>query len=179
MGYLYGAIVVCALLTAGSLLLNLGVVRRLREHESVLSEIRMRPPATPVLAIKPGESPTPFEAVDVDGRELTHRAIAFSRVTFFTADCQACEKALPEFLARPPAQREQTIAVVVGPEPATADYVERLRSRARVVREDFGGPVSTAFGVRGFPVTVLLDEDGRAAADLGGSDAAARNALVS
>jgi thiol-disulfide isomerase/thioredoxin len=181
MGYLFGAIVFCSLLMVISILLNLGVIRRLREHEKFISEIRSQQLSAPDLAIKPGESPARFEAVDIDGRELTSETIGPSRVSFFTPNCPGCDTTLPEFLEQAREARtsgEQVIAVVVGREPAAADYVERIRGLSQVVREDYGGSVSTAFRVRGFPVTVLLDEHGTAVANLSGSASAARTAAV-
>ena len=154
------AVVFFAALSALNLLLTFGVIRRLRQHEQVLADGGAVRASAPPRMIAPGEAPSEFTAVDIDGAPLIRAELAAGLVSFFTPDCQPCEKRLPEFVRaaeREPSGRAGVLAVVVG-DPIHAEPLTRaLAPVARVFTEMPGGALSTAFRVSGFPATCRLD----------------------
>ncbi|HKE18036.1 MAG TPA: TlpA disulfide reductase family protein [Kofleriaceae bacterium] len=153
------AVVFFAALSALNLLLTFGVIRRLREHDEALaSEGVARGPISRMLS--PGEAPSEFTAVDIDGAALSRDELTAGLVSFFTPDCQPCEARLPEFMRaaeREPSGRAGVLAVVVG-DPVDAEPMSRaLAPVARVFIEMPGGALTTAFRVSGYPATCRLD----------------------
>jgi hypothetical protein len=153
------ALVFFATVSALNLLLTFGVIRRLRQHEQVLGRGAARASAPPRM-LSPGEAPSEFTAVDIDGAVLSRDQLAAGLISFFTPDCQPCEERLPEFVRaaeREPSGRAGVVAVVVG-EPTQAGPMTRaLAPVARVFTEMPGGALTTAFRVSGFPATCRLD----------------------
>jgi hypothetical protein len=62
----------------------------------------------------------------------------------------------------------RALAVVVGPASKAEEFLTILDGVVPVVREDQGGPVTTAFAARAFPAVFLLDPGGKVVAS-GGS----------
>jgi hypothetical protein len=154
------AVVFCATLSALNLLLMFGVIRRLREHEQALAGGGPERASAPPRMLSPGEAPSDFMAVDIDGAALSRDQLAAGLVSFFTPDCQPCEARLPRFVRaaeREPSGRAGVLAVVVG-DPTQAEPMTRaLAPVARVFTEMHGGALTTAFRVSGFPATCRLD----------------------
>ncbi|OLF14209.1 hypothetical protein BLA60_03450 [Actinophytocola xinjiangensis] len=158
MSILISAVVLVGLLAALNLVLNVGVVRRLREHTELLARA-----SNPRTAIGAGESVGPFETTMTDSRTLAmDDLVGENLIAFFSTTCEPCEEKLPKFIDLAKVWRggrDQVVAVVVG-DPADATWrVADLEAVARVVVEETDGAVSTAFGVRGYP-TVLVTGPG-------------------
>lgn len=139
-----------------NLLLTVGVIGRLREHERRL-------PAAPAgsggeTALAAGQRVGPFTTETVDGAGLAESDLADGTVVaFLSPSCGPCTEALPGFLRY---ATDRTFAVVLDEnDDATDEMVRKLREATNVVRERFGGPMSKAFAVTGFPAFVLVGKD--------------------
>jgi hypothetical protein len=75
-----------------------------------------------------------------------------SLVGFFSPGCRPCREQLP------------ALAIVVGPAGQADEYLSILDGVVPVVREEQGGPVTTAFAARAFPGVFLLDPGGKVVA---------------
>jgi hypothetical protein len=162
------ALVIVAALLVINLALVLGVIKRLREHSELISQA-LRPPATrPVIIRSPGERIDGFVATTTEGQKVTNESLGKGAVVaFFSAHCPACEIRLPEFVQHArdvPGGRAQILTVVVGQPEDVANMVKALAPIAKVVVESEDGPLSAAFGVRGFPAICRLGEGGEIAA---------------
>lgn len=92
---------------------------------------------------------------------MSHDSIA-GLVGFFSAGCEPCHKLLPQFVAHARALgRQNVLAVVAGDE---AEMVAALTPVARVIEEDFDGPVGGAFRNTWTPAVYLLGSDHRVVA---------------
>ncbi|MBD8078582.1 TlpA disulfide reductase family protein [Cellulosimicrobium arenosum] len=163
MPLLTAAVVVLTVLVLVDLALTLAVVRHLRAGA--------RPTATPVpelVGTRVG-SPTPhFTASGEDGVELVAADLAGTPtlLAFFSTTCEACVEHAPALVAEVPRLAAAGIVVVpvlVG-DGDPLELAPALRHAGPLVREEHGGEVSTAFGVRGTPSYVLLGADTRVAA---------------
>src|SRR2546430_47024 len=163
MPYLTGAVVLVGLLCLVDLVLTLGVVKRLHQHAELLA----RSPggsagAGPPLAI--GQTPADFESVSVDGRRLSRQDLdGGGLVGFFMPHCRPCHERMPEFTAYAstlPGGLDRALAVVVGNGQEAEQMASQLGEAARVVVEQPGGPIATAFAVSGFPTVFALDAEG-------------------
>jgi hypothetical protein len=151
------AVVLLAALTVLNLILVLGVVRRLRTFETAHGAPSAFPP---VLSRAVGERIDDFGASTVDERGLSRGALSGRTLFgFFSTDCSACHERLGDFRSAAARHTGDAVAVVVregsAPEPLLAGL-----TGVAVVVEDPDGPVARAFGVRGFPAFVLVNEDG-------------------
>ncbi|GAA1737122.1 TlpA family protein disulfide reductase [Luedemannella helvata] len=160
---LVAVVVLCIALTALNLILTLGVVRRLRDHASQITDLAAGGERDPMIAV--GTRPHPFTATTVDGQPVTEANLAKGGlVAFFSPTCSACEEWIPRFrvaAAELPGGRGQALAVVVAETPdGAADLVERLRDVATVVVEGDKGPLATRFRIAGYPAAARLDRDG-------------------
>jgi hypothetical protein len=159
------ALAVCLL----DLVLTLGVVRRLRRHTELISNLSSggwRPGA--ILAA--GETAGPFEAVATTGERVSRDGLSGrTLVGAFAPQCSACEEKLPAFvdIAKTfSGGRDQVIAVVVGSENEAETYRERLEPVARVVVEPPAtGEIGTALALNAFPAFGVLDESGTVVGD--------------
>lgn len=162
MSYLVAAVVVLAVLVLIDLVLTLGVVRRLREHATLLAA-GPRGPAVLQVMRPAGELVDDVKATTVDGDVVSMPPLDGPVVVgFFSRECRTCTERLPEFLAFAaglPAGTARPVVVAVGDDPA--DLVEAARPVARVVTEPIDGPVSTAFGVTALPALCVLGPTGR------------------
>lgn len=156
-----------AVLAVALSLLNLafivGILKKLREHAELLSRT-----ATPRVSLGVGEPVGDFTATTVDGERVGRDALADDTVVgFFSTSCEPCKAVLPRFVDFAdgrPGGPARVLAVVVGDAADSAAFVAELSLVATVVVEDVGGAVGTAFGVRAFPVQLVVGSgrDGRA-----------------
>lgn len=167
MAYLGVAAVLVGTIAGLNLLLTLGVVRRLREHTERLTELTGSGPApgsTPELMRPAGERPDQFQAVTVDGVELTRSSLVTpALVGFFAPGCAPCREWIPRFVKAAgelPQGRAQALAVVAGHSADAQDELAELGGAAQVVLERPDGPVARAFAVTGWPALCRLDADG-------------------
>ncbi|WP_219462373.1 TlpA family protein disulfide reductase [Nonomuraea rhizosphaerae] len=99
-------------------------------------------------------------------------------VGFLSTGCPACHEELPRFVeyaGAVPGGREQNLVVISGSADEAADIIEAVSPVARVVVEPVEGPLMTAFGVRRWPLFVVLGQDGTVQAGTGGVAALARS----
>lgn len=162
MGYLTAAVVLVGLLCLFTLLLLLGVIRKLRDHARLLDLLAAAPPE----AMHPAGTPVgEFTTATLDGEIVSRgRLREATLVGFFSPSCGPCRENLPEFAQRArrmPGGPDQVLAVVVAhPAQAGTDFADRLTTVAHVAVEPPDGPVAGAFGVRRFPAYGLVDADG-------------------
>lgn len=155
------AVAVLTLLCLGNVLLTFGVIRRLNEHTAILDDLAGEPPAV----LRPaGEVVGDFAATARDGTPVTPDLLGPPTfVAFLTPGCGPCQQRLPDIVTRArraPAGR--TLAVVVTPsfegDAAAQALADQLGGVATLVVESPRGPLSTAFGVTGFPAFALVVE---------------------
>ncbi|WP_245642122.1 TlpA disulfide reductase family protein [Nonomuraea candida] len=149
------------------LLLTLGVIRRLREHDAHLRSLLPRgdrPPAGPPVPVARGERVGDFLATTVDGEPVSRDLLTGETlVAFFSPGCTTCKGKLPEFAAYVrdlPGGRDQVIAVVADERAEIGEMSRTLAPLARVVVEEFDGELSRAFGVDAFPAHFVVDGSG-------------------
>jgi len=151
------------------LVLTLGVVRRLRSHTDLISQLSGQLPDAsgrrPYSILAEGETAKPFETVATTGEPLSRNGLAGrTLVGAFTSHCSACEERLPGFVDAAtsfPGGRGQVIAVVLGTENDAEPYRERLEPVALVIVEPpSGGPIGEALGLSSFPAFAVLDGSG-------------------
>jgi thiol-disulfide isomerase/thioredoxin len=153
------AIVVVGGLCLLDLLLTFGVIRRLREHTSMLTGARN---SEPPIGLAAGKRPGAFSAVTTSGDEVTGAA-GLRVVAFFSSWCSTCPERVPpfvEYLSAHHIERTSVLAVVAADDPTPAPYLEQLAEVALTCVEPTRGEIATAFQVAGFPVFFLLDVDG-------------------
>lgn len=166
--YLTIAMVLIGLIASANLLLTFGVIRRLREHTTEISSLRRQgSDLGNDVAAPAGTAVARFTATDDEGRSVGAE-IPTGRwlVGFFSPDCTPCKERLPEFVryaSQRQGGREGVLAVVVASPAESAEVAGQLRPVARVVVESEEGAIQQAFGVKGFPAFVLI-EDGHVVA---------------
>jgi thiol-disulfide isomerase/thioredoxin len=159
MPVLIAAVAVVGFLCALDLLLTFGVIRRLREHTTMLTAPRRQDVPRGLL---PGELPAGFSAVTTDGGTVTGTA-GVRLVAFFAVWCSVCPERVPSFLEYVSVNRiarDSVLAVVADGDKEAPPYLARLEDVARVSVEPSGGAVSAAFKLESFPTFILLDSDG-------------------
>ncbi len=136
-----------------NLLLVVGVIRRLRDHETRLAGFEAGP------AVPLGSPVGMFSATSTRGVRLSSEMLpAHATIGVFAAGCEPCHRQLPDFVAYT-RQLTDPVAVVLTGGVDHADLVARLEETCHVVVEPPGGPVSTALRVPGTP-TLLRIENG-------------------
>jgi len=149
--------VVCVL----NLLLTVGVIRRLREHTTLLDTMNPQPPQAMRAT---GAEVDDFAVTAQDGTPVARRLLAgLTLVGFFSTTCEPCHERLPDFVARArrmPGGRPRVLAVVASRADDHAGMVASLADAAAVVVEGPAGELARAFGVRAFPAFGLVDEAG-------------------
>lgn len=178
MGFVVAGLVLVSVLCALNLVLTIGVIRRLREHEERLSKAPGRggPDVLPV-----GATVAPFSALTIDGEPASRETIRTpALVGLLSATCESCHEQLPAFLeaAEGMPGRDHVLAVVVGVGDDPDGVVPRLRAVARVVMEEPDGHVAAAFGAHMFPVSYLLEEGYRVAASATRLDGVPRQSQI-
>ena len=157
-GFLVGAVVVLTALWLLHLLVLLGVVRRLREHESRLAN--QAPGGSAVMTVPLGQRIPDFETRAVDEQPVSSAGLdGPTLVGFFSPGCDACHERLGDFRVSAAAHPGTTLAVVVRDGGDAQALISELDGAGTVVVEDMGGPLTAAFGVRGFPAFASLDAD--------------------
>ncbi|GIJ70528.1 TlpA family protein disulfide reductase [Virgisporangium ochraceum] len=164
MALLTAAVVVVGTVGVVNLVLTVGVIRRLREHEELL---RRGPQGRPVSGLAPGATVPDFS---VRTRAGGHRSGAdFSGDTlvgFFSVGCQPCEELVPQFVeaARThPGGPARVLAVVTGREPDT--LADALAPVADVVVDAEADTLAKVFQVSAFPTLMLVDGHGHVRAN--------------
>ncbi|OPG10659.1 redoxin domain-containing protein [Microbispora sp. GKU 823] len=147
------------------LVLTVGVIRRLRAHEEILTA---RPSAFPSIVLPPGAVIGGFSAESTDGVRVSDETLTEPvLIGVFSPDCPACHDRLPQFAERArsvPGGRRNVLAVLVGTEEEVADQRRTLEPVALVLIEKHGTGLTKALQVNGFPSLALVDENGRVVA---------------
>jgi hypothetical protein len=157
---LSAAVTIVGILCLLDLLLTFGVIRRLREHTSILAAAAG--PAESTIGLASGESPGDFTAATNSGEVMTGAA-GLRMVAFFSSWCSACPERVPPFLEYVITHRigrDSVLAVVAQDSVTPAPYLDRLAEVAQVCVEPSDGEIAKAFQVSGFPAFCLLDADG-------------------
>ena len=160
MPILIAAVVVVGCLCLLDLLLTFGVIRRLREHTSMLTGAGGSEP--PPIGLEAGKPPGAFSAVATSGEEVSGAA-GLEVVAFFSSWCSICPERVPpfvEYLSRHHMRRDSVLAVVAADSSTPPSYLDRLAEVALACVEPTGGEIATAFQVQGFPAFFLVDADG-------------------
>lgn len=165
MSYLVAAITVMAMLTTANLLLLAAVVRRLRDHQSVIQGLqRLEEP--PTLGVQAGSGVPEFDASSSDGELISARDLEGrpTLIFFLSTSCSACRELVPALrrsVEDLSAVGGQAICVICGSGPEAQEYQEALAGATRfIVEPEVGGRVSTAFGADFFPSFALIDNGG-------------------
>ncbi|GAA2454810.1 TlpA disulfide reductase family protein [Streptomyces macrosporus] len=143
-----------------NLVLALGMIRRLKEHTEVLSNLSGRG------SLALGEEVGAFTSTTVDGESVTREALAGDTlVGFFSPSCAPCREQLPKFVAyarQMPGGRGRVLAAVVGQGPDAEKMLAELGEVARVVAEKpGGGALSAAFQAIAFPTVLRVSPGDR------------------
>ncbi|WP_242887241.1 TlpA family protein disulfide reductase [Actinomadura litoris] len=153
------AAVLCVL----NLVLTFGVIRRLREHTTLLSARGRAALDNPLVEI--GTPAEPFSTVTVDDVEIDGGAFTGkTTVAFFSPDCEPCREKLPRFVDYAkslPNPRESLLVAVVGDRADGRGFIDALSPYANVVSEQPFGPLGRAFGVRMYPTVLQVEPDER------------------
>lgn len=171
MPILIAAVTLVGCLCLLDLLLTFGVIRRLREHNALLSTAGLGAPEP--VGLSAGELPAAFSSVTTDGETVSGTS-GLRIVAFFSSRCSVCpEKAPPfaDYLNAHGIRRDSVLAVSVGPGDVPAPYLCGLTGAAKICVEEEDGNIAGAFKVSAYPAFVLLDADGAVA--MSGHDPAA------
>jgi hypothetical protein len=161
MSALTAAVAIVGALCVLNLLLTFGVVRRLREHTSILNTGALE--NRPVIGLPIGDRPSPFTSVTIAGEQVSD-STPFQVVAFFEASCSTCpERVLPfiQYLGEHHLPRQRVLAVVGNADSDPVPYLNRLAEVALVCEGPDTARIITAYRVRGFPAFCVLDADGR------------------
>jgi hypothetical protein len=158
--YLAAAVTVAIVCTVLNLLLTFGVIRKLREHDSLIAAAAAPGPGHSDATLPAGATVATVGATTLDGRAVSStRADGAMLVGFFSPGCQPCEERIGDFLR----YRERTgvaaLAVVVD-DGDTGPHVSRLSGQVDVVVEPANGAFGTAFRVTSYPALCLVDSAG-------------------
>ncbi|MGL4340194.1 MAG: TlpA family protein disulfide reductase [Rhodoglobus sp.] len=140
-----------------NLVLLLGVIRRLRQHETrfeALSSADSDPSVVSVGAPLPA-----FFAQSVEAKPFDQEAAVGALIGFFSPSCGPCHKSLPDFVIAAKNHSGAVLAIIVEDDSDSAPMLEQLRSCATVVTESEDGPLAEAFAVSAFPSFVLVGDD--------------------
>jgi hypothetical protein len=162
MPILIAAIVAVGALCLLDLLLTFGVIRRLREHTSMLAGTV----DSGMIGVSPGASPGAFSAVTTSGEPVTGTA-GLRLAAFLSSSCSACPERVPPFLdylSTHRIARDSVLAVVAAEGSTPVPYLDRLAEAARTCVEPYDSEIIKAFKVSGFPAFFLLDVDGAVSA---------------
>lgn len=146
-----------------NLIFTYGVVRRLRQHDQLLSQRRGAGPADDTDEMLPtGSVVGDFTAVADDGAVVQPTTFAADTlVGFFAPGCAPCADLLPSFVdaARERGAAGRPVAVIAeGAE--EQDYRDRLGPVATVVGGPEGRKIISAFNVIAYPAICTVNADG-------------------
>lgn len=151
MPYLVAAVVLVGVIAVLDLLLTVALARRLKEPDAARSGH-----SGPPVALGPGSRPAAFAASTTDGEPVSDGTLP-GLVAFFSAGCDPCHAQAPRVAEHARSVgRENVLAVIAGTDP---DLVATLQPDVRLVVEDHGGPVSTAFQNEWTPALYLMGDD--------------------
>ena len=158
MYYLATAVIIALIGTAANLLLTFGVIRKLREHDSLLAGTASgRSDAT----APAGATVAAVTATTVDGLAVSSRhAGGTLLVGFFSPGCEPCEERIPEFIRYHERTGVEALAIVVGDEAEGRSHLTNLAGHVDVVVEPRDGTFATAFQVTSYPALCLVDPAG-------------------
>ncbi|MBQ1159495.1 hypothetical protein KBZ21_15485 [Streptomyces sp. A73] len=161
MPVLTAALICVGALCILDLVLTLGVVKRLREHTEMLSTVEAAPGRKASIGV--GEEVGDFTAATVDGEPLAREDLGDGTlVAFFSPTCQPCKEKLPkfiEFASSLPGGRDRVLAAVIGRTEEAATLNAALSPVARVVNEEYDGPLSSAFQATAYPTVLMTGKD--------------------
>jgi hypothetical protein len=162
MPFLIAVVVFVGILSLLNALLVVGVIRRLREHTSMLDTLNQAVTGGPGVpadgGVSVGETVEDFVVTTTDGETVSRDDLAPSTVVaFLAADCSACHDQLPHLLTWARGHdRHHLVAVVDAHGGDPGDLVERLTPVARVVSDAGESSIARAFGVRSYPRFFVL-----------------------
>lgn len=170
MAMLVVAVLVLCFLCLFDLLLTLGLIRRIRAHETRLEKSGgyNNPLENLASSLVQGSRPEPFAATTTEGGVVASDDLMDGTVVaFMSPHCKPCVSNLPSFIEHTsalPENRQRVIAVLAGEDIEARPMAARLEPVARVVVEPFNGPLASAFKVSALPVIFVLKADGTVAA---------------
>ncbi|WP_327292393.1 TlpA disulfide reductase family protein [Streptomyces sp. NBC_01198] len=151
-----------------TLVLTLGVIRRLREHTKLMDALYeaidlMGGPPTGLATLGKGELVGDFAATTLDGDQVTRELLPEGAVVaFLSADCGGCRDQLPEIASWAAGQdRRQIVAVLDATSGDPEELVTALSPVAQVIVEDELTTVGRAFGLKVFPTFYQVSGEGR------------------
>jgi hypothetical protein len=167
--YLVVGVAILCVLCLFDLLLTLGVVKRLRDHENRLAKpTGYEAMGNLASSLVQGSRPGAFDVRTTEGDLLTlDGMIDGAVVAFMSPHCKPCVSKLPAFIEHTSALPDGKLRVTVvltGEEAEATPMAAQLEQVARVVIEPFDGPMTTAFAVTALPVIFVLTGEGRVAA---------------
>lgn len=141
-----------------SILLNFGVIRRLRELQDrfPLGNVPSSLPRT-------GQRVGTFQARTLAGVPMSERDLAESStlIGFFSTDCSPCRRLRDQLLTEPPAERMTAFVVTrdeKGGERDAMSFARDLALAADVAIVPVDGTTTRAFDVRGYPTLLRVTE---------------------
>ena len=154
MGFVIAAVALVGALCVLDLLLTVAVLRRLREHETVLERLR---PEADVDALVGARVPD-FTLTTVEGRTLTAAGLRGRRwlLALLSVGCGPCREQAPALRDA----GDDVVAIVTGEGAPANGLVEDLRGAVAVVTVQAGSGPGAALGVSVYPTLLAVDEDG-------------------
>ncbi|MFC0006837.1 TlpA family protein disulfide reductase [Micromonospora siamensis] len=165
MPILWAALAVVGAICLVDLLLTVGVIRRLREHTELISQLNRQPSVQGEITKPAGSEVDTFQVTTIDDRPLTRDDLRQGMlVAFLSPRCPACEEQRPafrEYLSRHPGGRGEAVTVLLGTPADVAELVDELKDLTQLVIEpNTDGPLSAAFALSGYPAFCLMGQDG-------------------
>lgn len=149
-GVLLALVIVLAGLQALDLLLTVGLVRRVREHQSQIEAVGARGLH---LGIPVGTQVPPVDVLDVRDQEVPRTWPGDTVVGFFSTTCDACREHLPEYLTwASQRNRLRNICVVDGPIEDALEMARGTDDVARLVLAPHAKALADKFEISGVPV---------------------------
>lgn len=158
MTVLYLLLILVGLVLLIDLVLTVGLVRRIRDHTRLLSQLGAETEGS--IALPVGARVDEFSVLTTNGVSISLADLGPTIVGVFSPSCPACKPALPKFIERANFTDGVTsLAVVAADTGDAADLVSRLSACTAVVVEAVGdGLVQKALGVNGFPAFLFIQD---------------------
>lgn len=157
------AVVVLSVLCLLSLLLNFGVIRRLRSLEERMAHSGGEPldmDGSGSLYVAAGR-PVPVAGfTDIANQTHTTESLSPTLYGFFGPQCSTCHERLLGYLEFAAHYSGSIVNVVVRDGGDTDSLIAQLSPIGTLVVEDMGDSLTGAFQVSAFPVFILVDESG-------------------
>jgi peroxiredoxin len=161
-------LVLVGMMAVGELLLILLLARKVRRLEDRLTGFHpgLRADGGDRPWLEAGAQIPAFEAATTSGEPVSLDRLLGreSMVGFFSPGCRPCREQLPAFARLAADGGRAALAVIVGPASKADEFLAVLDGTVPVLREEQGGPVTTAFAARAFPGLFLLDSRGKVVA---------------